>query len=120
MSQRTFFGFGMADNMFPAACTITRRELTPEEARIIIAQGVEPCLNPSHAETIRVMRERFEIHVAIPAKAPLAALQPGDRLIVMAVSGLPRLEGRHEYTAAEVQGANFRFGLWVLSSNPAE
>jgi hypothetical protein len=114
----TYFGFGLADNMFPIACTLTRRELTPEEVRSIVADGIEPCLNPSHAETIRVMRERFGIHVAIPTKAPIAALQPGDRLIVMAVTGLPRLEGRHEYTETEIRGAKFRFGLWTLSSGP--
>lgn len=111
----TFFGFGLADNMFPAEETvIRRRSLTPEEAKAIIEAGVESCLNPSHALTIGVMRERFGIDVAIPAKAPIVALKAGDRLLVMGVSGLPRLEGRHEYTADEVAAAKFRFGLYTL------
>jgi hypothetical protein len=113
--MRTYFGFGIADNMFPSGTsTITRRDLTPEQAKAIIAEGVEVCLNPSHALTIGVMRERFGIDVQIPAKAPMANVGHGDRLLVMGVSGLPRLEGRHEYTAEEVAGAKFRFGLYSV------
>ena len=111
----TFFGFGLADNMFPAdEAVIRRRSLTPEEAKAVIEQGVEPCLNPSHALTIGVMRNRFGVDVAIPAKAPIVNLRKGDRLLVMGVSGLPRLEGRHEYTEDEVAEAKFRFGLYTL------
>ena len=113
--MRTYFGFGIADNMFPAGTsTITRRDLTPDEAKSVIQEGVEVCLNPSHALTIGVMQSRYGIEVAIPAKAPIANLAKGDRLLVMGVSGLPRLEGRHEYTAEEVAGAKFRFGLYSV------
>lgn len=113
--MRTFFGFGIADNMFPADTSmITRRDLTPDEAKTMIQEGVEPCLNPSHALTIGVMQERYGIEVVIPAKAPIVNLANGDRLLVMGVSGLPRLEGRHEYTAEEVAGAKFRFGLYSV------
>jgi hypothetical protein len=110
----TFFGFGLADNMFPLNCEMTRCALTPEEARGIVKEGVEACLNPSHAATICVMRERFDIEVTIPPKAPIVSLKPGDRLLIMAVSGLPRLEGRHEYTPEEVKAATFRFGIWTV------
>ncbi|MBM3204854.1 hypothetical protein FJZ48_02640 [Candidatus Uhrbacteria bacterium] len=113
--MRTFFGFGIADNMFPAGeTTIRRRDLTPDEAKTVIQEGVEPCLNPSHALTIGVMRERYGINVEIPAKAPIVNLGKGDNLLIMGVSGLPRLEGRHEYTAEEVAGAKFRFGLYTI------
>ncbi len=113
--MRTYFGFGIADNMFPAGTsTITRRDLAPEQAKAIIGEGVEVCLNPSHALTIGVMQSRYGIEVAIPGKAPIACLSKGDRLLVMGVSGLPRLEGRHEYTAEEVAGAKFRFGLYSV------
>lgn len=111
----TFFGFGIADSMFPEARTdLVRESLTPEQARAVIAEGVESCLNPSHALTIAVMRERFGIDVTIPPKAPIVALKLGDRLLVMGVTGLPRLEGRHEYTAEEIQNAKFRFGLYTI------
>ncbi|MEI7512443.1 MAG: hypothetical protein WCK01_03220 [Candidatus Uhrbacteria bacterium] len=114
--MKTYFGFGMADNMFPANCSMTRLELSPEEAKSVIAEGVEVCLNPSHALTIRVMQTRYGIDVAIPEKAPFANLKSGDRLLVMGVSGLPRLEGRHEYTPEEIESAKFRFGLWTVTS----
>lgn len=114
---KTFFGFGLADNMFPAGkSTIRRQDLTPEEAKVVVETGIEPCLNPSHALTIGAMRERFGIEVAIPAKAPIAKLAVGDQLLVMGVSGLPRLEGRHEYTAEEITGAQFRFGLYTVEA----
>ena len=48
---------------------------------------------------------RFGIDVVIPEKPPIVSLHPGDSVIVMAVRGLPRLEGRHEYTPEEVAGA---------------
>jgi hypothetical protein len=113
--MRTFFGFGIADNMFPAGdSTITRRDLTPEQAKAIIAEGVEVCLNPSHKLTIGVMQVRYGIEVTIPEKAPMANIGHGDRLLVMGVSGLPRLEGRHEYTPEEIAGAKFRFGLYTV------
>lgn len=113
--MRTYFGFGIADSMFPEGrSTITRCDLTPEDAKRIVEQGVDVCLNPSHALTIGVMRSRFGIDVAIPERAPIASLKRGDRLLVMGVSGLPRLEGRHEYTAEEVAAARFRFGLYTV------
>lgn len=109
-----FFGFGIADSMFSGDVVIRRRDLTVEEARDMVAKGVAPCLNPSHAESIRVMRERFGLDVMIPEKAPVVKLGPGDSLLLMAISGLPRLEGRHEYTAEEVAGAKFRFASYSV------
>lgn len=113
----TFFGFGIAPSMFPTACSITKKGLTPEQAKIIIEEGVEPCLNPSHKASIDAMRSRFGIEVSIPEKAPVVKLNDGDRLLVMGVSGLPRLEGRHEYTDAEIAGAKFEFSIWTVSKD---
>jgi hypothetical protein len=113
--MRTFFGFAIADSMFPAECDLHRETLTPEQAREVIAAGVEVCLNPSHSLTIGVMQARYGIEVVIPVRAPIVALKSGDRLLVMGVSGLPRLEGRHEYTAGEIEAAQFRFGLYTVS-----
>ena len=112
---KTYFGFGVAPSMFPAVCAISKKGLTPDQAKGVIEEGIVPCLNPSHALTIGVMRSRFGIDVEIPAKAPSVSLGFGDRLLVMGVSGLPRLENRHEYTDAEIAGAKFDFSLWTVS-----
>lgn len=101
--------------MFPNDCNIRKQTLTVEQAKETIAAGVVSCLNPSHKETIGVMQTRFGVNVEIPAKAPSVALTVGDRLVVMGVSGLPRLENRHEYTAAEVEGAKFAFSIFTVS-----
>src|SRR3989338_68972 len=82
MMRKTYFGFGIADNMFPeGVINIRRNSLTTDEACEIIAseEGLVACLNPSHALTINVMRERFGINVPIPERAPIVALVKGDR-----------------------------------------
>jgi len=111
----TYFGFGIAPSMFPSNCIIRKEELAVERAKEVIGTGgVESCLNPSHKATIEVMTKRFGIEVEIPAKAPVVALKSGDRLVVMGVSGLPRLEGRHEYTGEEIEKARFAFHLFSV------
>lgn len=113
----TFFGFALADSMFTADCTISRKSLTAEQAKEVIAQGVEPCLNPSHQATITAMQVRYGIDVAIPATAPQVKLSVGDSLLVMGVRGLPRLDAtRHEYTADEINGATFAFSLYTVQA----
>lgn len=108
----TYFGFGIADSMFPAeSCMISRDPLSESEARKIVAAGVVSCLNPSHAATVAVMQARG-LDVSIPAVAPKVALAVGDRVIVLGVRGLPRLEGRHEYTTDEIAGATFALSMY--------
>lgn len=110
--MKTYFGFGIAPSMFPDG-NISKKTLTVDDAREVIGQGVVSCLNPCHKASIDVLENRFGVKVDIPAKAPSVLLDIGDRLVVMGVSGLPRLEGRHEYTAEEVAGAKFTFTLWT-------
>lgn len=113
--NKTYFGFGIAPSMFPANCVIRKTELTADEAKVVIAEGIVPCLNPSHKASIDAMVSRFGISVEIPSKAPTVALLAGDRLVVMGIRGLPRLENRHEYTPEEVAGAKFDFALLTVS-----
>jgi len=110
----TYFGFAIADGMFPARCTVSRRALHLDEVKDYIEVGVVPCLNPSHKPTIEALRSRYGIEVQVPERAPRVSLQNGDSVVVMSVRGLPRLEGRHEYTDEEIQGAEFVFGLWTV------
>lgn len=115
MSKR-YFGFGMADGMFGGEVLASRRPLTAEGAREFIetVQAENICLNPSHQATISAMNQRFDIHCEIPPRAANIKLKPGDQLLVMSPTGLPRLEGRHEYTQEEIDKAEFRFGLWTV------
>ena len=113
----TYFGFAIADSMFPAACTVTRAPLTIDEVRAQIADCV-PCLNPSHAATIEAAKLRFNLDVTIPSSAPKVALDAGDAIIVMGVRGLPRLDAtRHEYTEAEISSATFDFAQWRVRTD---
>jgi len=112
--MKTFFGFAIADSMFPAECTIRRTSLSVGTAKAWIETAI-PCLNRSHQATIQAMESRFGIHVDIPKDPPQVALESGDALIVMGVRGLPRMTDRHEYTAEEIAGATFQFALYEVN-----
>ncbi|MBR6505332.1 hypothetical protein IKT18_00600 [Candidatus Saccharibacteria bacterium] len=118
-NPKTFFGFALSDSMFAeaGACDIRRKPLTLEEVRKIIEAGVTPCLNPSHRATIDAMRNRFGIDVPIPESPPRVELNPGDRVVIMGVRGLPRLTDRHEYTSTEVAEATFNFSVYEVLLN---
>ena len=114
MESKTYFGFAVADGMFPGDVEISRRWLTVDQARAYVAHGVTPCLNPSHVATITAMRKRFGIEVEIPEKPPQVSLLPGDKLVVMSVRGLARLTDRREYTEEEIESASFSFSLYAV------
>ena len=111
----TYFGFAIADSMFPDECNIRKTSLSVAEVRDQLAnEGVEFVLNPSHWPTIEAARSRFDLAIAVPAKPPQVLLGDGDSIIVMGVRGLPRLTDRHEYTAGEIAGAAFSFSLYTV------
>mgnify|MGYP000911712506 CR=1 FL=1 len=113
--MKRFFGFALADSMFSGDCTIARRSLTADEAKDLVAEGVESCCNPSHVATINAMRSRYAIDVPIPETPPRVCLSSGDSIIIMGVRGLPRLTDRHEYTEEEVASASFSFTQYSVS-----
>lgn len=113
--SKVYFGFAVADGMFANERTeLVRKIVSVEEVRALVAQGVIPALNPSHIATINAMRQRFDLMVEVPERAPLVSLVEGDQLVVMSVRGLPRREGVAEYTQAEVDSATFVFSLWTV------
>ena len=110
-----YFGFAIADGMFPPKVAASRQPLTTAEAvALISAGGVVPALNPYHRATIAAMRNRFGIEVEIPESPPKINLKAGDKFIVMSVRGLPRLTEAREYTDEEIASATFAFGLWMI------
>ena len=112
---KVYFGFAVADSMFQGDVEVSRSELDLDAVKFLIRKGVVPCLNPSHIATINAMKERYGIDVEIPEKAPQVMLDVGDRLIVMSVRGLPRLDAtRHEYSQEEIDGAAFKFSIWEV------
>ena len=115
---KVFFGFTLADSMFSGNCDISRRQLTVDEAKIQVEQGVEPCLNPSHKATIDAMRTRFGIDVPIPENPPQVSVSVGDAIIViivMGIRGLQRLTDRHEYTVEEIALATFTLAMYAVA-----
>ena len=116
MSVR-YFGFAVADGMFPVICTATRHPLTAEEVANLLAEGYTSCCNPQHQATLVAAKARYGLDVEVPAKAPIVSLVVGDQVVVMSVRGLPRLEeNRHEYTEDEIAKASFVFGLWTVTA----
>ena len=115
-----YFGFAVADGMFPYNCNIHKQYVQPIMAARILkgAEAVTYCVNPSHAATIAAARERYALPIEVPAKPPKISMIEGDKILVMSVQGLPRLTDRHEYTAEEIASAKFRFSVWSVF--PAE
>lgn len=109
----TYFGFAIADSMFPAECGIKKEKFNVAEGAEKIQAAVS-CCNPSHSATIAAANSRFGLELEIPEKPPQVALQSGDSVIVMGVRGLPRLTDRHEYTQEEIDGATFVFSKYTV------
>lgn len=115
---KVYFGFAIADGMFPGSVSLRRLVITADEAKSLIADGqIIPALNPTHKATIDAMQTRYGINVEIPSSAPKISLAVGDSFIVMSVRGLPRREGVAEYTAEEVAAATFEFSVWSVDAN---
>ena len=113
----THFGFAIADSMFSPSATVSRRPLEIDEVKALLAEGYVSCCNPQHLATVEAAEARFGLSITAPEKAALVFLSKGDRVIVMSVRGLPRLEeNRHEYTEEEIARANFTFGLWTVEA----
>lgn len=112
-----FFGFAISDSMFHGDIILKRQEITVEQLKEELKEGIIPCLNPSHAATIAAMKARYGIEVEIPETAPRCSLESGDALLLMQVRGLPRLDAtRHEYTEEEIASATFTFSKYSVES----
>lgn len=107
-----YFGFAVADSMFPADCGIKKEAFDPTQSMEI--ESAVSCCNPSHAATIAAANSRFGLELQIPESPPQVYLGHGDSIIVMGVRGLPRLTDRHEYTADEIQSARFVFSKYTV------
>ena len=114
-----YFGFSISDSMFGEDLVLTRTTITAGEAAVLVDAwkkegNLVPCINPSHQATIAAAKERFGISVEIPQVAPRAEVEAGDKILVMQVKGLPRLDAsRHEYTESEIASATFGFAVYT-------
>jgi hypothetical protein len=116
IQMTTYFGLAFSANMLPLEACDIHSEVVDITQSLGEIQEAEICLNPSHKATIDVLNPRFGIEVKIPQKAPIVALKPGDVLLVLQVSGLPRLGGdRKEYTPEEIEGADFNLRKFTIS-----
>lgn len=113
--HRVYFGFAFSASMLPAGTVImVKYDLTVEQVREALP-SCELCVNPSHKATLNAARIRFGLEIEIPERPVNVALKQGDSIIVMQVTGLPRLTDRHEYTEEEIGRASFSFVQITLS-----
>jgi len=112
-----FFGFAIADSMFPADCTVSRTPLDLAGFIAALSDGVISCCNGSHAATVAALNSLLPqgVTVDIPSVPPVVKLDNGDTIIVMSVRGLPRLTDNRHFTPEEIAGATFVFGKWTIS-----
>jgi len=116
-----YFGFAFSLSMLPEGdALLEKRDITRTEAAALLSEEYASCVNPSHQATIDALESRFGISVAVPEAPPRVALRLMDEILVLQVTGLPRLTDRHEYTEEEVASATFKFMLvqvrqWCLA-----
>lgn len=104
-----YFGFAFSASMLPAGnVDMTKKDLTIDQVKALIPE-MEMCLNPSHVATVNAARDKYGLDFEIPERPARVSLAAGDSVVVMQVSGLPRLTDRREYTDEEIVGAQFRF-----------
>jgi hypothetical protein len=119
-AMKTIVNNAISDSMFAflkGETLLTRRPLTPQEARAIIDSGVETAFNPSHANTARAVERKTGVRIPIAGKPARVSLGIGDRLLVVSLAGsLPR-ETR-EFTDDELDRVNFVFSLWTVLGTP--
>lgn len=116
MTATKFFGFAIADSMFPSECKVTRTSLSIGQFVEHLKGGVVSCCNGSHEATVTALNtllKEHEVSVEIPAAPPQVKLAVGDSVIVMSVRGLPRLTDNRHFTEEEISSATFVFGLWT-------
>lgn len=112
----TYFGFEMNATMFPSVSHDLRVDYLKATEFItkVHNPNVVVCCNSAHKATINAMYRLYGLRlyclrVEIPKTPPLVKLDFGDRLLVLMVSGLPRLTDRHEYNDSEINQASFDF-----------
>ena len=110
----TYFGFALADSMFPNHCSIVKTPIDPFSEKGTIEEAVN-CCNRSHLATVEAAEKRFGLTLEIPEKPPRVTLKKGDSIIVMGVRGLPRLEDRRHYDHEEIERATFIFSRYDVS-----
>ena len=104
----TYFGFAFSASMLPTGeVNLKKEDLSVEQVSGLLP-NCEMCLNPSHKATIEAAKS-IGLDISIPEKPARIALGASDSVVVMQVSGLPRLTDRHEYTEEEIASANFSF-----------
>lgn len=112
----TYIGLAIADGMYAEKAVASRRPLTIEEVKQMVAAGVQSCCNPSHRTTLDALTSKFGIVIPIPEKAPFVKLNPGDRVIVLSARFPRRLNEGEKWTEDDVAKAEFKFGLWEVIS----
>ena len=110
-----FFGFAVSDRMFDGDVLIKRESMTVAEMQQeLLKGGVASCLNPGHQATVDAAVHRYGLSVEVPEHPADVELHHGDVLLVMTVTGLGRLLGRHEYTEEEISSAKFKFARYTV------
>ena len=79
-----YFGFAIADSMFPESADIRKDKFDVVAGKALIESAIS-CCNPSHSATIQAANSRFGLNLQIPEKPPQVSLNPGDSIIVMGV-----------------------------------
>jgi hypothetical protein len=116
MTNTHFIGFAVADSMFASSALVRKSVESVESVKALLSSGVlTSCCNASHVTTLDALKVRYGMEVPVPPTPPRVSLVKGDKVTILSVRGLPRLDAtRHEYTAEEIEKATFAFSTWEV------
>lgn len=74
------------------------------------------CCTGSQKPVLDIVERRFEIHVEIPFMPERHRLKKGDKVIIIVVANIRRLQADERYTARELGKARIFFRLYRVTS----
>lgn len=111
-----YIGLAFSLSMLQEDCKLDVKNISVEKVEDYLYWKPISCCNPSHSATLQALKEKFGLQVEVPTTPPRVTLTKGDCILVLQVSGLPRLTDRHEYTSEEVDKAKFNFQMVTVMS----
>ncbi|HLD61316.1 MAG TPA: hypothetical protein VJA27_04275 [Patescibacteria group bacterium] len=112
--SKTYLGFNIDWHMFLRNCQIDKKQLSVKDLKDWVRLGVIVFAEQSYKKLLKVIVERFNLGLEIPARYPAVSLASVDRVLVIGVSRLPRLKSGR-YTRKEAGKATFTFNLFTVS-----
>jgi len=90
------------------------KALTPEDVRMMLRAPHTSCCAREDKCILDIIRHRFDIDISIPITPFRHSLRRGDRVIIIVVANIRRLEYWDSYTREDLRKARIFFRLYTI------